>query len=61
MAIGSGITFPAGTEIRLRAEERLLAERFQDSYGAYRSPGTEINQWGGSGLRGILSSRMAIW
>jgi protein-S-isoprenylcysteine O-methyltransferase Ste14 len=37
MAIGSVITFLAGTEIRLHAEERLLAERFQDSYGAYRS------------------------
>ena len=37
MAIGSVITFLAGTEIRVRAEERLLAERFQDSYGAYCS------------------------
>jgi protein-S-isoprenylcysteine O-methyltransferase Ste14 len=36
MAIGSVITFLAGTEIRVHAEERLLAERFQDSYGAYR-------------------------
>ena len=61
MAIGSVTTFLAGTEIRLRAGKRMLAERFQDSYGAYRPPVTEIDQWGGSGLRGILSSRMAIW
>jgi protein-S-isoprenylcysteine O-methyltransferase Ste14 len=37
MAIGSVITFLAGTEIRVRTEERLLAERFQGSYAAYRS------------------------
>jgi hypothetical protein len=29
--------------------------------GQRPAPGTEINQWGGSGLRGILPSRMAIW
>jgi protein-S-isoprenylcysteine O-methyltransferase Ste14 len=37
MAIGSVIAFLAGTEIRVRAEEGLLAERFQESYAAYRS------------------------
>jgi protein-S-isoprenylcysteine O-methyltransferase Ste14 len=37
MAIASVIAFVAGTEIRVRAEERLLAERFKDSYAAYRS------------------------
>jgi protein-S-isoprenylcysteine O-methyltransferase Ste14 len=37
MGVGSVIAFLAGTEIRLRAEERLLAERFKDSYVAYRS------------------------
>jgi protein-S-isoprenylcysteine O-methyltransferase Ste14 len=29
--------FLAGTEIRIRAEDRLLAERFQDAFIAYRS------------------------
>lgn len=29
--------FLVGTEIRIRAEERLLAERFQGTYDAYRS------------------------
>jgi protein-S-isoprenylcysteine O-methyltransferase Ste14 len=37
MAIGSVIAFLAGTEIRVRSEERLLAERFSSSFGAYRS------------------------
>lgn len=37
MAIGSVIAFLAGTEIRVRAEERLLAERFGKSFAAYRS------------------------
>jgi protein-S-isoprenylcysteine O-methyltransferase Ste14 len=37
MAIGSVIAFLAGTEIRVRAEERLLAERFGESFAAYRS------------------------
>ena len=31
------VLFLAGTEIRVRAEERLLAERFQDSFFSYRS------------------------
>jgi protein-S-isoprenylcysteine O-methyltransferase Ste14 len=30
------ITFLIGTEIRVRAEERLLSERFQDRFVAYR-------------------------
>jgi len=37
MGIGSVIAFCAGTEIRVRAEDRLLAERFQASFFAYRS------------------------
>jgi protein-S-isoprenylcysteine O-methyltransferase Ste14 len=37
MAIASVAAFIAGTEIRVRSEERLLAERFKDSYIAYRS------------------------
>jgi protein-S-isoprenylcysteine O-methyltransferase Ste14 len=37
MALGSLIAFVAGTEIRVRAEERLLAERFGDSFGDYRA------------------------
>jgi protein-S-isoprenylcysteine O-methyltransferase Ste14 len=37
MAIGSLIAFLAGTEVRIRAEERLLAERFGESFTAYRS------------------------
>jgi len=37
MAIASVIAFVAGTEIRVRAEERLLAEHFKDSYASYRS------------------------
>jgi protein-S-isoprenylcysteine O-methyltransferase Ste14 len=31
------ILFLAGTEIRVRAEDRLLSERFQESFTAYRS------------------------
>ena len=31
------LVFLAGTEIRIRAEERLLAERFKDSFYDYRS------------------------
>jgi protein-S-isoprenylcysteine O-methyltransferase Ste14 len=37
MAVGSVVAFVAGTEIRIRAEERLLAERFGESFSAYRS------------------------
>jgi protein-S-isoprenylcysteine O-methyltransferase Ste14 len=29
--------FVAGTEIRVRAEDRLLAERFQESFAEYRA------------------------
>ena len=31
------IAYIAGTEIRVRAEDRLLAERFKDAFVAYRS------------------------
>jgi protein-S-isoprenylcysteine O-methyltransferase Ste14 len=31
------ITYLAGTEIRVRAEDRLLEERFQEAFTAYRS------------------------
>jgi protein-S-isoprenylcysteine O-methyltransferase Ste14 len=37
MLVGGLILFLAGTEIRLQAEDRLLAERFQESFIAYRS------------------------
>ncbi|MGA2047601.1 MAG: isoprenylcysteine carboxylmethyltransferase family protein [Terracidiphilus sp.] len=37
MGVGSVIAFLAGTEIRIRSEDGLLAERFQDSFFAYRS------------------------
>jgi protein-S-isoprenylcysteine O-methyltransferase Ste14 len=37
MFVAALIVFLAGTEIRVRAEDRLLAERFQDSFIAYRS------------------------
>jgi protein-S-isoprenylcysteine O-methyltransferase Ste14 len=37
MFVAAVIVFIIGTEIRVRAEERLLAERFQDSFSAYRS------------------------
>lgn len=36
MFIGALIIFLAGTEIRVRAEDRLLSERFQESFIAYR-------------------------
>jgi protein-S-isoprenylcysteine O-methyltransferase Ste14 len=34
--VGAVVCFVAGTEIRVRAEERLLAERFKDEFAAYR-------------------------
>jgi len=37
MALGSVIAFLAGTEVRIHAEERLLAERFGASFIAYRA------------------------
>jgi protein-S-isoprenylcysteine O-methyltransferase Ste14 len=37
MALGSLIAFVAGTEIRVRAEEGLLAQHFGDSFSVYRS------------------------
>jgi len=37
MAVAAVILFLAGTEIRVRAEDRLLAGRFQESFFAYRS------------------------
>lgn len=37
MLVAALIVFLAGTEIRVRAEDRLLAERFQDFFTAYRS------------------------
>jgi protein-S-isoprenylcysteine O-methyltransferase Ste14 len=37
MALGSIIAFLAGTEVRIHAEERLLAERFGASFIAYRA------------------------
>jgi len=37
MLVAAFILFLAGTEIRVRAEDRLLAERFQESFLAYRS------------------------
>jgi protein-S-isoprenylcysteine O-methyltransferase Ste14 len=37
MAIGSVVAFLAGTEIRVRAEERLLAERFGSAFASYRA------------------------
>jgi protein-S-isoprenylcysteine O-methyltransferase Ste14 len=36
MALGSAIAFLTGTEVRIRAEERLLAEHFGASFTAYR-------------------------
>jgi protein-S-isoprenylcysteine O-methyltransferase Ste14 len=36
MAVGSLAFFLAGTEIRVRAEERLLAERFGANFAEYR-------------------------
>jgi protein-S-isoprenylcysteine O-methyltransferase Ste14 len=37
MLVPALILFLAGTEIRVRAEDRLLAERFQESFTAYRA------------------------
>jgi protein-S-isoprenylcysteine O-methyltransferase Ste14 len=37
MALGSLIAFLAGTEIRIRAEERLLAGHFGSAFDAYQS------------------------
>jgi protein-S-isoprenylcysteine O-methyltransferase Ste14 len=37
MWIAGVVFFAIGTEIRIRAEERLLADRFQESFRAYRS------------------------
>ncbi len=37
MFIGALILFLTGTEIRVRAEDRLLSERFQETFTAYRS------------------------
>jgi len=37
MWIGGAVAFLAGTEIRVRAEDRLLEERFQDAFRDYRS------------------------
>jgi protein-S-isoprenylcysteine O-methyltransferase Ste14 len=37
MFVAALIVFLAGTEVRVRAEDRLLGERFQDSFFAYRS------------------------
>ncbi|MGD0787361.1 MAG: isoprenylcysteine carboxylmethyltransferase family protein [Terracidiphilus sp.] len=37
MALGSLTAFLAGTEIRIHAEDRLLAGRFGESFTAYRS------------------------
>lgn len=37
MALCSIAAFLAGTEIRVRSEEKLLAEHFKDAYSAYRS------------------------
>jgi protein-S-isoprenylcysteine O-methyltransferase Ste14 len=36
MAIGSLIAFMAGTEIRIRAEERLLGSHFGAAYVEYK-------------------------
>ena len=37
MFVAALIVFVAGTEVRVRAEDRLLAGRFQESFTAYRS------------------------
>jgi len=37
MLVAAVVVFLVGTEIRIRAEDRLLAERFQASFIAYRS------------------------
>jgi protein-S-isoprenylcysteine O-methyltransferase Ste14 len=36
MLVGALVFFLAGTEIRVRAEDRLLAEHFQGAFAAYR-------------------------
>jgi protein-S-isoprenylcysteine O-methyltransferase Ste14 len=37
MWVAGVVVLLAGTEIRVRAEDRLLEERFQDSFRAYRA------------------------
>jgi len=37
MFVAAVIVFILGTEIRVRAEDGLLAERFRESFTAYRS------------------------
>jgi len=37
LLVAASIPFLAGTEIRMQAEDRLLAERFKESFTAYRS------------------------
>jgi protein-S-isoprenylcysteine O-methyltransferase Ste14 len=37
MFVAALIVFVAGTEIRVRAEDGLLAERFQEAFTDYRS------------------------
>lgn len=37
MFLGSVVCFVAGTEIRIRAEDRLLEARFQETFVAYRA------------------------
>lgn len=37
LSVAAIIAFLVGTEIRVRAEDRLLADRFRDSFDAYRS------------------------
>lgn len=37
MWVAAVVSFLAGTEVRIHAEDRLLAERFGDSFTAYRS------------------------
>jgi protein-S-isoprenylcysteine O-methyltransferase Ste14 len=36
MFMGAIVCFVAGTEVRVRAEDRLLAERFKEEFDAYR-------------------------
>lgn len=37
MQLGGLVFFLTGTEIRIRAEDRLLSERFRESFAAYRA------------------------
>jgi protein-S-isoprenylcysteine O-methyltransferase Ste14 len=37
LLVAASIPFLVGTEIRMQAEDRLLAERFKESFTAYRS------------------------